>query len=233
MRTFIEVGEAALVSQTNHFCENIGGFVIPLGLDAAKVLAFKTSNTFLQFIYSEHINVQLFSQSFTNYKNRLITGPEKDLMGDIPKPPVFPIVPVPVSMGDVRAQFASIIQDCVNSKGFTEDIGILLGFVKPESAAKDVVVVVPNLSVKLTTEGHPILHATKGIYQGYDVYKDSNDGKGYVKLTTSLYPDFVDNSELPAMGAGKTWKYKVIYLLKGEHSGTFSAEVTIGVFGLI
>ena len=233
MKTFIENTEVALVAQTNKFCNNVDDVEATLDLDAAEVLKFKTSNKYLQFVFNEHINVQTYSSAFTEYKNQLITGPSKELMGELPKAPVYPLVPVTISFGDVRFQFATMIQHCVASKNFTRDIGIILGFVKPESAPKDTVVVVPNLSVKLTTEGHPILHATKGIYQGYDVWKDSNDGKGYVKLNTSLYPDFIDVSDLPALGIGKTWKYKIIYLLKGEHAGTWSAEVTIGVFGLI
>ena len=233
MKTFIESGEVALVAQTNHFCEKIGDLVVTLGLDAADVLKFKTSNKYLQFVFSEHLDIQTFSQEFTVYKNELINGPSKSMMSELPKPPVFPETPIPISLGNIRSQFAVIIQDCVKSKNFTKDMGIRLGIVQPDAAAKPAEVVVPNLSVKLTTEGHPILHATKGIYQGYDIWKDSNDGKGYIKLNTSLYADYIDVSDLPALGSGKTWKYKAIYILKGEHCGTWSAEAIIGVFGLI
>ena len=233
MRTFIEDGALALAIQTNKFNDNIAKYATPLGLDAAKLLNFKKSNSFVQFVFNMQDTVQSFAQGFTEYRNQLHFGPSKGMMGELPSPPVFPVVPVPISMGNVRAQFASIIQDCVASENFTRDIGIILGFVKSDSTEKDKEVVVPNLTVKLTTEGHPLLHASKRIYQGYDIYKDSNDGKGYLNLKTSLYPDFIDYSDLPALGMGKTWKYKVIYILRGEHSGTYSAEVTIGVYGLL
>ena len=59
------------------------------------------------------------------------------------------------------------------------------------------------------------------------------DTKGYFKLDTSIYSDYIDNSPLPAVGVAKTWKYKIIFILKGEISGKWRNEVTIGVYGQI
>ena len=175
--------------------------------------------------------VQAFAHGFTLYKDQLHNGPSKLLMGAIPSPPVFPTILPTISMGNARAQYADIIQDCFKSPNFTKDIGIKLGFII-EVAAKDEPVT-PLLITKSSIEGHPVLHTKKGIYQGYEVWKDVGDGKGYFKLDTSLYPDYTDNSALPAIGVSKSWKYKVIYLLAGVHSGNWSNEVTVGVFGQI
>ena len=67
------------------------------------------------------------------------------------------------------------------------------------------------------------------IYQGYQVYKDWGDGKGFVHLQVSLHADFVDNSLLPIEGITQTWRYKVIYYLKGEQVGNFSNIVSVTV----
>ena len=232
MKTYILASDPGFAGQSNQFCSNIGDYITPLSLDSTKVASFKTTNTYVQFIFTEQTAVQAFAQAFTSYKTHLHFGPSKELMGDIPRPPVFPTVLPTISLGNARAQYADLIQDCVDSKNFTREIGIILGFVKTEAAEKEEEIT-PNLTGKLTTGGHPILHATKKIYQGYEVWKDSGDGKGYVRIGTSLYPDYTDVSPLPAIGVGVTWKYKVIYILKGEPCGNWSSEVVIGVFGLI
>ena len=232
MKTTILATDAGFAGQTNQYCQNVGDYIIPLSLDTTKVANFKITNTYIQFIFNEQTGVQAFAHAFTDYKYQLHYGPSKTLMGDIPKPPVYPTVLPTISLGNARAQFADMIQDCMKSANFTRDIGIILGFILSEAAEKEEEAT-PNLTGKLTTGGHPILHATKKIYQGYEVWKDSGDGKGYIKLGMSLYPDYTDVSPLPAIGIGVTWKYKVIYILKGEHCGNWSSEVVIGVFGLI
>lgn len=229
----IKSSDIAFANQTNKFCTNVDKHATTLGLDTEKVGALKVANTFLQFIFGMQIEVQGYAHSFTSYKHQLHFGPSLDLMGDVPKPPVYPTMPVPISLGNVRSMLSDLAQDCVSSKKFTQNIGIELGIMDPVDAAKDAVAVTPNLTIKLTTAGHPQLHATKGIYQGYEVWKDWNDGKGYVKLDTSIYPDYIDTSALPEFGKVVSWKYKIIFLLKGAQCGNWSPEVVIGVYGEI
>ena len=231
MLTTILDSDSGFEGQLNQCCTNLDDYATTLNLDAAKVAKLKTTNAFVKFIFNLQIFVQAYAHSLTSYKDQLHTGPSKSLMGAIPNLPVYPAVLPTISMGNARSQFADMIQDCVKSPNFTKDIGIKLGFIKTEAAAKPEEIT-PLLTIKLTTGGHPILHAKKGIYQGYQVWKDS-DGKGYIKLDISLYPDYTDVSDLPPSGVGKTWKYKVIYILKGEHCGNWSNEVTIGVYGQI
>jgi hypothetical protein len=229
----IKTSDTAFAIQNNQFCNNVDKVATLLSLDAEKVIAIKIANTFMQFIFGMQTETKAHAHSFTNYKRQLHFGPSTELMGEVPKPPVYPTVPVPISKGNVRSMLAGLAQDCVSSPKFTDAIGIALGIMDPVELGKDAVVVTPNLTIKHTTAGHPQLHATKGIYQGYEVWKDSNDGKGYLKLDTSLYPDFIDNSPLPTVGKAASWKYKIIYLLKGVQCGNWSAEVNIGVYGEI
>ena len=232
MNTFILDSDAGLEGQLDQCCTNIDDYVTPLGLVAAKVVKIKTTYAFVKFIFGAHAGIQAYAHGLTIYKDQLHSGPSKALMGAIPIPPAFPTILPTISLGNARAQFADLIQDCVRSNNFTRDIGVILGFMKTEAVEKEEEGT-PNLSVKLTTGGHPILHAKKGSYQGYEVWKDVGDGKGYAKLDTSLYADYTDVSDLPAIGVGKAWKYKVIYVSKRSKCGNWSSEVTIGVFGLI
>jgi len=232
MKTFIEDSAEAFAIQINQCAAKISGLASTLSLDETEVLNFITTNSFVQIIFSQHNYIQVYAHTYTAYKTQLHKGPSKLLMGEIPTAPDILLVPPTISLGNARSQFADLIQHCVSSPKFTKNIGIILGFMKSESSEKETLVT-PNLTIKITTGGHPILHATKGIFQGYEVWKDIGDGKGYSKLDTSMYADYTDHTQLPPYGEGKTWKYKVIYLLKGEHNGNWSAEVTVGVFGLI
>ena len=231
-KTFIRNSESGFAVQINLFCNHIDDYTTLFGLDEDKVDRFKTANTFVQFIFNANHSAQIYAMAFTSYKNQLHDGPSEELMGAVPALPVYPVNMPQVSYGNARTQFAGLIQDCVKSKKFTKNIGVLLGFIKGESTEK-AEEVTPVLKLKFTIGGHPVLHVTKGIYQGYEVWKDIGDGGGYRKTDTSLYAKYTDLSKLPAIGTGQSWKYKVIYILKGAHCGNWSNEVVIGVFGLI
>ena len=201
-------------------------------IDKDKVDKFRTTNTYVQFIFNANNNAQVYAKAFTSYKDQLHDGPSEELMGLIPPLPVYPTEMPSVSLGNARTQFSGLIQDCIKSKSFTKTIGIFLHFIKDDSVEK-ADGVTPVLTVKFTTGGHPELHVAKGIYQGYEVWKDVGDGQGYKKTDTSLSAKYTDLSILPSIGKGQSWKYKVIYILKGVHCGNWSNEAVIGVLGMI
>lgn len=232
MKMFIERQENLLVNQIGNFCGGISNYITVLDLDTGKVIILKKVNTFLQYIFPLHTTIQNNAHSFTSYKNQALYGPTEELLGALPILPAYIAVTPEIPEGNARALFIDLIQDCMKSKKFTKDIGLELGIIEPDVVAK-AEEVTPVLTVKLTSGEHPLLHTVKGIYSGYEVWKDAMDTKGYFKLDTSLYPDYIDNSPLPAVGVAKTWKYKIIFILKGEISGKWSNEVTIGVFGQI
>jgi len=231
-KILIQSADGPFAEQTNHFCTEIHNYITLLSLDTTAVTEFKKVNTYIQFVFPWQNTVQAFGVSFTSYKHQLHFGPSEDKMGALPILPVYPLVTPEVPSGNARAMFSTMIQSCIKSTNFTKDIGLFLQIIEPDSIEK-LTEPTPVLTVKLTTGGHPILHTIKGDFGGYEVWKDILDGKGYQKLDSSFYPDYIDNSALPAIGVGKTWKYKIIYTLKGVQSGTWSNEVIIGVFGLI
>jgi len=219
--------------QYNLLCTNIGKYDKELKPDPDDVTELKAVNDYIQFVFRLNLLVQAYAHSFTSYKNQLHFGPSKELLSSLPQAPIYPVLPVTITNGNAKALYLKFAKECMKNANFTETIGIALGLFPASSTAKDPTDITPKLTVKLTTGGHPILHAAKGIYQGYQVWKDVNDGKGYGKLDSSLCADYHDTSDLPAIGIGKVWKYKVIYLLKSAHCGNWSNEVTIGVFGQI
>ncbi len=231
-KTYIENSEPAFAKQINLFCINIKDYIKLLDLDQDKVDKFRTTNNYVQFIFNANKQAQIYAMAFTSYKDQLHDGPSEELMGLIPPLPVYPTVMPSVSFGNARTQFSELIQDCIKSKSFTKTIGIFLHFLKDDTV-ENAEEVTPVLKVKFTTGGHPELHVAKGIYQGYEVWKDIGDGGGYKKTDTSLSAKYTDLSKLPTIGKGQSWKYKVIYILKGVHCGNWSNEAVIGVFGWI
>ncbi len=219
--------------QYNQLCTNISKYDSVLTPDADEVAELKAVNDYIQFVFGINLLVQAYAHSFTSYKNQLHFGPSKGLLSSLPQAPVYPTVPITITNGNAKALYLKFAKECMKNKNFTDAIGIALGLFPATSSAKDPTNITPKLTIKLTTGGHPILHAPKSIYQGYQVWKDVNDGKGYCKLDSSLCADYHDTSDLPVIGTGKVWKYKVIYLLKGAQCGNWSNEVTIGVFGQI
>jgi len=228
----IEASEGPLAAQMNQFTSEISNYESLLGLDPDEVIAFKKLNNFVQFAFPWQGTIQAYAHSFTSYKRQLHFGPSEALMGALPVLPVYPAVIPDIPLGNARTQFSNIIQNCMKSPNFTRDIGIILDILEPEVAEKPEEAT-PVLTVKHTTGGHPILHTVKGNFGGYEVWKDLIDGKGYHKIDTSLYADYIDNSQLPAIGVAQTWKYKIIYSLKAAQCGNWSNEVSIGVIGMI
>ena len=231
-KMLIEAADGKFANQTNHFCTEISNYQTLLDLNADDVIAFKKVNTFVQFVFSWHYTIHNIGVSFTSYKHQLHLGPSEELMGALPILPVYPLITPEIPLGNARTLFSALIQNCFKSPKFTKDIGLQLGIIEPDATSKQIEPT-PVLTAKITTGGHPILHTVKGEFTGYEVWKDVQDDKGYLKLDSSFYADYIDNSPLPAIGVGKTWKYKIIYTLKGVQCGHWSNEVTIGVFGLI
>ncbi len=232
MKSYIAKTDLLLAIQILNFCKIIGDYTTLLGLSAAKVASLVQSNPMVQLIVSMHPELMKSSHSFTSYKTLLLHGNKNEILGAIPELPVYPEILPLVPKANVHALFSDIIQDCFKSPNFTENIGIKLGIIdisplpKPEEATAE-------LTIKLATGGHPLLHVTKGIFQGYEVWKDKGDGKGYIQIATSLYADYLDASELPPLNVSQHWKYKAIYIYKGEPTGNWSTEVGVIVFGVI
>ena len=230
METFMEEAEGKLCQQLNTFCAAIDDQVDPLGLVQKKVDAIKLGSKMMKAAYDLSRNSQIYSHSMVSYKNLVFYGPGNKMLGDVPTLNTISY-PMPILTNcNVRAQFADLIHDCKSSPNFTAGIGVGLGIVKPPSAnaATDFS---PNLNVKLAMGGHPLLHAKKAAYQGYELYKDCGDGNGFVHFKTVLYADYMDDSLLPAIGFSQVWRYKAIYILKGEEVGILSKIVTITVSG--
>ncbi len=232
MKAKIASQEIPLGIQINKFCQSVPDYATLLGLTPAKVALLIATNPLLQFVLSMNPELLKTSHSFTSFKTLLLHGNKNEVLGAIPLLPVYPAILPTVTIANVRGLFSEIVQECIKSPKFTENIGIILGIIDlaPEPKPDEGTAV---LAIKLASGGHPLLHVPKGIYQGYEVWRDKGDGKGYIRIATSLYADYLDASELPPVNVSQHWKYKAINIYKGEPTGNWSVEVGVIVYGVI
>lgn len=232
METYIEFADSLFGAQVDGFCKKVGNHQGLLGLDPVKIHNLAIARNFLLFELEQNEVAQQYLRSHTSYKNLLRFGMEKQVLGPLPTPPVYPLPVLPLPNANVQAQFAELIQNCTHSSAFTEAIGLDLGIIKlqtqflPEKGT-------PNLTGKTSQGGHPLLHAKIGEYEAFEIWKDDGGGLGYKLCGTALHPEFTDASTLPPYGTTTTWKYKAIYLYKGKIVGNWSNQVLVTVYGVI
>jgi len=90
----------------------------------------------------------------------------------------------------------------------------------------------PELKVKISDGGHPLIEYVKSKYVGINLYKDAGDGKGFLFLLTCNDPSCTDLSALPAVGISAAWTYKAFYIFGGKEVGTISKNTSITVLGV-
>jgi hypothetical protein len=227
MKTYIEVTNEKFNTQAKKFCSVIDDYKVELGLDNLKVTQFKKGSIVFDYAmgasglfnsYSEAVNAWRGIFRYDKHGEVLTAFPIIPTLGEMPEvtPPNF------------QKMFADLIQDCVKSPNFNITIARALGILAPETPfvpadGK------PNLTGKVATGGHPLLHATMGNFEAYLIQKDAGDG--YKDLATAMHPDQLDHSALPDVGKPAVWKYRAIYFYKGEIVGHYSDEIIITVYG--
>lgn len=198
-----------------------------------KVAAVKNDKQVFVEVFGQLLIFRDFAESFTNYKNLFRYGNGDEVLGNFPPSPVInpPLPPLPVVTANCQKRFAELIQDCVKSSNYTVAIGEDLGIeapVTPFNPADGQ----PVIKKLYSTGGLPGFSWKKGKYQGIEVW--INTGAGWKYLDKDFNPDFVDKqTPLPPAGTSAVWKYKAIYLFKGEQAGQWSEELSITVYGAV
>ncbi len=232
MKKIIVRSDMLFLGQFKKFCDNISFYQKLLDITDEQVTAIKAAYHLYQYIMDVEMAMNLSGVAVTACKNWIKDGPSSQPLTPFPPLFVYP-VPIPVfTSGNVVSQFAKITDDCIKSPNFSNAIGIALGiYLATEERSDTVAVIKPPLTAKISPAGHPILHSKKGIYQGYQVYKDSGDGK-LIEYKVSMQADFIDNADLPVTGITKVWRYKIIYLQANKEIGNFSDIISVTVMSV-
>jgi len=230
MRTIIADTEIGLCTELDTFCREYPNYKDILNIDTVVISNLCKTNVVLQMINKQNAKVQLGANTFTAFKNLLLRGNGTDVINGYPVLVTYPAVMPPICEANVEAQLRHVIQLIVATKKLTEEMGIALGIVKLINVA-DISQGTPDLTVKNSSGGHPIIHCTMGDYDDYEIWKST--GTGFVLLSVSSKPKFIDNSALPVIGVHALWVYKTIYRYKNVQIGNWSQAVSIAVYGTV
>ena len=167
--------------------------------------------------------------AWTIYERLLFSGTNVGVLA-VPPPLIsMGVIPKQVMPG-MRGRFSIVAGIVKRNKNYTNVIGLDLGIVEnnapfvPEDGQ-------PEVKVSLHA-GHPYFKYIISNYQGTQIYKDSGDGKGFLKFDKAIMTTYTDDTALPPSGVAVLWKYKFIYLFGGVEVGKASVTIEILVTGL-
>jgi hypothetical protein len=237
---FVARKDADFSAQLTKFSNALNGtggptaLALKYGYTTPQLLAIKNDAASYAYFILKHGAGATYSKSWTDTGSELREGTGTVSptwpMGDpltSPAPPITFVLPGIESRFRVNAKFAKDQKSIYN----TAD-GITMGI---ESSNSPFVPAdgTPDLEGIAGSGGHPFFKYTKSKYQGINIYKNSNDGKGFVFSHTVNDPTYTDYAALPAVGVSVVWVYRAFYLFKGEEVGTISKDVTVTVIGLV
>ena len=230
MRTTIADTEIGLCIELDTICREYPNYKDILKIDEVVISDLGKTNVVVQMITKQNAKVQLGANTFTAFKSLLLKGHGTDTIGGYPVLVTYPAVMPPICEANVESQLRHVIQLIVATGKLTEVMGIALGIVKLVNVA-DLALGTPDLTVKNSSGGHPEIHCKIGDYDDFEIWKDT--GTGFVLLSVSSKPKFIDNSVLPVTGGHALWIYKSIYRYKNVQIGNWSQAVSIAVYGTV
>jgi len=232
METFIDETDEGLATQSETFYANIDALTSPCGLDSAKVIQVKIAIKYFLWTFLVMNLVHAYSKAWTEFKELIKGIKDGTVMVAAPVMGTIPTMPTVPDNTNVRKQMMDLVQDAKRSKNFTPDAARSIGVLKvpahfnPEDGK-------PTFTIAFASGGHPLLKWLKDLFQGVEVWKDSSDGRNWVRIDKTFNPDYTDTSALPAAGVSAVWKYKLIYLYKDAVVGNYSVEIAITVIGAV
>ncbi len=170
--------------------------------------------------------VTAYKEAMVKWKNYVLNGAPAGAVVTMPAPPMLGTPPAASAPGGL-ARVSALAQDIKRHKSYSEADGRDLGIEGPDAVMLDMDAQKPQITLKTGTAGRPKLGWLLAGMGGLNIYKDSDDGRGYVFYARDNHPDYEDTAPLPA--TAKTWKYKCIYVIGDEEVGQFSDPVTVKV----
>ena len=225
-------------AQLTKFSNSLNGISGPTdlatkyGYKTDQLLAIKNDAENYAYFILKHGAGASYSKSWTSTGDEFRSGkglvaptwPMGDPLTD-PVPPTTSVLPGIEPRFRVNASFAKDQTIYLTADGITMGIEASSTPFVPADGK-------PDLEGTVGNGGHPFFRYTKSKYQGINIYKNSNDGKGFVFSHTVNDPTYTDYAPLPAVGVSAVWIYRAFYLYKGKEVGTISADVTLTVIGI-
>jgi len=236
---FVKANDAEFSTQLTKFSNSLNGLTGPTaladkyGYSTEQLLSIKNDALAYAYFILKHGAGATYSKGWTSTGDELRGGtgtvsptwPMGDPLTD-PVPPTTSVLPGIEGRFRVNAKFSKDQTQYIVADGITMGIEVVSSPFVPSEGK-------PNLEGKLGDGGHPLLSYTKSKYQGVNIYKNSNDGKGFIFSHTVNDPTYTDYAALPAVGVSAVWVYRAFYLYKGKEVGTVSKDVSVTVTGLV
>ena len=236
---FVKGNTDEFSAQLTKFSNSLNGttgpteLAIKYGYSTEQLLSIKNDALAFAYFALKHGAGATYSTSWTSMGDDLRIGtgtvsptwPKGDPLTD-PVPPATSVLPGIQTRFRANAKFAKDQTIYVTTDGITMGIEVVSSPFVPGAG-------LPDLEGKIGDGGHPLLSYTKSKYQGINVYKNSNDGKGFIFSHTVNDPTYTDYAPLPAVGVSAVWVYRAFYLYKGKEVGPVSKDVSVTVTGLV
>jgi hypothetical protein len=228
MGYFVESNDESFANQLDQFATELPNYKDELGFTDAEADEAKDDAAFMKWVVKTDGINEDYAHSFKSFKNQARNGKTNTALA-APPAPIVDAMPKIVNDG-IQARFVQKANKAKNAIGVTEDILKALGLVSTGTGAKgDPSTDTPDLKVVLNA-GYPELSFHLKGYKSVNIYKDAGSGYGNKPYKTLLSSPFKDK-ELPALGQTALYKYKAIYVVNDEETGTMSAEVSVAVVG--
>ena len=226
---YVEKSLPALHLQMGNFLTKLDANVIDkFGLDKKKIAQSTADWQYIGWSIEAKTAYSSYSKSWTKFGEHLVLDADNGVAVITPTLPVLPAMPAPVPPG-IRARFISLAEDIANNSLCTNDILVNLGIAPVQAPVNTQLQPEPKLK---TEAGHPLISYKKRNQEGAQIYKDSSDGKGFVRFDKATTSKYIDESPLPPSGTAVVWTYKLIFIKGNKEIGNFSNPVSISVVGI-
>jgi hypothetical protein len=226
---YLPQDDSGRLNLLDNFSSKLPTYSAKYGITAAEVADMKDSNLYLKHWTFYKSQNQEFLKKVTAFKQELCNAALGSAPATPPAPPPTIVAPAAVLPG-IFKRLQSIAARVKNHTAYTESDGRDLGIVGSANIV-DVDNMKPLFGVKLIAGGHPEVQWIKFGMDGVDIYKDNGSGN-FEFMERDLYPNFTDNTALPAAGTSAIWKYKLIYHGHDKQVGLWSDIVSVTVTGI-
>jgi hypothetical protein len=225
---FLIRDDAGRAQQFIVFRDNIGQFLVPLGLSATDpdIVQQAADATRFRAMVDFQTTMQQAAQSWTSEKNY-----ERDGTGTAPGGQNVPVLPAnfpPAVPPGITPRFRQLVKRLRGMSKFTDAMAAALDVQGADQPGPDLTTVQPDIDVTLSGSHVEVDWGWGGNVNYLDmclIQVDRNDGKGFVDLCYDTTPGYNDTQPLPAAPA--KWTYRAIYRVGDANVGLWSKPVSI------